>query len=276
LQRHLSTLAKYLPLHYNIAIMHLSLIVSLLASVVIAGAQNIIIEVGGNASTPGGPAQFLPASVTASKGSVVTFRFSGAPDNHTVTQSSFSNPCELLQGGFDSGWIAVPQGLSLSEAPEWNLTITDDSTPIWYYCKQVSPVPHCNVGMVGAINAPTSGSDTFEAFQNAARSFSGTPDQSDGALVGPGASASAPPGPFASGVTGYSIPTGTAPPSSASKTSTASSASTATGAATHLTANNFIMLSATVLGVSLVNVGGYAILGALGFVLTYMSAISIY
>jgi len=48
-------------------------------------------------------------------------------NNHTVTQSSFSSPCQPLSGGFDSGFIYIPSGVK-SGFPEWNLTITDDST----------------------------------------------------------------------------------------------------------------------------------------------------
>ena len=48
-----------------------------------------------------------------------------SPGNHTVTQSTFANPCELEAGGFDSGWVFVPAGEKV--IPEWNLTITDDS-----------------------------------------------------------------------------------------------------------------------------------------------------
>jgi hypothetical protein len=43
--------------------------------------------------------------------------------NHTVTQDK---PCQLLDGGFDSGFIYVPLGIT-SGVPEWNLTITDDT-----------------------------------------------------------------------------------------------------------------------------------------------------
>ena len=49
-----------------------------------------------------------------------------SPGNHSVTQSLFGSPCQPLSGGFDSGFIYVPTGLS-SDFPEWNLTITDDS-----------------------------------------------------------------------------------------------------------------------------------------------------
>jgi hypothetical protein len=51
--------------------------------------------------------------------------FAISPGNHSVSQSSFGSPCEPLAGGFDSGWVSVPE--SLSPPPEWNLTITDDS-----------------------------------------------------------------------------------------------------------------------------------------------------
>ncbi|KIM83727.1 hypothetical protein PILCRDRAFT_88071 [Piloderma croceum F 1598] len=108
---------------------------------------------------------------------------------------------------FDSGFIYVPLGIT-SGVPEWNLTITDDTKPIWYYCKQLGLMPHCTAaGMVGAINAPTSGSETFTAFQQAAKASPGTPGQQEGTLEGQGASASSPPGPFPPGATGYGVPT---------------------------------------------------------------------
>ena len=48
-----------------------------------------------------------------------------SPGNHSVTQSSFADPCTPLAGGFDSGWILLPD--APSTPPLWNLTITDDS-----------------------------------------------------------------------------------------------------------------------------------------------------
>ena len=47
------------------------------------------------------------------------------PGNHTVTQSTFSKPCQPEAGGFDSGWVQIPAGTTV--IPEWNLTITDDT-----------------------------------------------------------------------------------------------------------------------------------------------------
>lgn len=48
------------------------------------------------------------------------------PGNHSVTQSTFNDPCTPVNGGFDSGWVFLPSA-GLSPVPEWNLTITDDS-----------------------------------------------------------------------------------------------------------------------------------------------------
>jgi len=66
---------------------------------------------------------------------------------------------------------------------------------IWFFCKQIQPDSHCPSGMfiplgmvrfslplaprlqgmIGAINAPTTGNDTFAAFQANAKAFKGTP-----------------------------------------------------------------------------------------------------
>jgi len=249
-------LLQYLLLP-SILIMRLLLIASALTLAAISAAGSTIIQVGGSETVTGGPAQFIPPSVNASKGSVVTFRFSGVPGNHSITQSTFDSPCQPLSGGFDSGFIYVPSGFS-SDFPEWNLTITDDSQPIWFYCQQLSPAPHCSgAGMVGSINAPDSGNDTFAAFQTAAKKSSGAPGQGEGGLAGQGASASAPPGPLTSGVSGYSVPTGTAPPSSASSSgSAATSSSSSNGAGTSLTANGPLVLLTVMLGAGLANFAG--------------------
>ena len=48
--------------------------------------------------------------------------------------------------------------------PKFQIRI-NDSNPIWGYCGQTG---HCEAGMVFSINAPTSGSNTFAAFQQLA------------------------------------------------------------------------------------------------------------
>jgi plastocyanin len=104
---------------------------------------------------------FHPANLTASNGTLVTFWFPNSAVSHSVTQSSFAAPCTYLaangsvSAGFDSG---------LQTAKHFTINITDDSKPIWFHCKQGN---HCGMGMVGSINAPTSG-NTYAAFEAAA------------------------------------------------------------------------------------------------------------
>jgi hypothetical protein len=55
---------------------------------------------------------------------VITFNFTSSPGNHSVTQSSFDTPCNPLSGGFDSGTVFIPQGVTQG-FPTWNLTVTN-------------------------------------------------------------------------------------------------------------------------------------------------------
>lgn len=174
--------------------------------------KNITINVGAPVSATGGPVQFVPPNVTASIGSVITFNFSGLiAGNHTVTQSSFDTPCQPLKGGFNSGYVYIPNSTT-SDFPLWNLTIKDISKPIWFSCQQISSfgVPHCFGAMVGAINAPTSGSQNFTAFQQAARSATIFPPQNTSCRnFGYGAFAPTAPGPLPSGGAVYCPPSPT-------------------------------------------------------------------
>ncbi|KAJ7433628.1 hypothetical protein B0H11DRAFT_757679 [Mycena galericulata] len=215
-----------------------SLVVSLAAAAVVSAQnQTLLVNVGAEMATSGGIFQFIPNSITASNGSVVTFQFSGIPGNHSVTQSSFASPCEPLAGGFDSGWILIEA--KTTPLPEWNLTITNDQTPIWFYCKQLIPSPHCNAGMVGVINVQP-GANSFSAFQSKAMS-AGAPGEGQNGLIGVGASASAEPlvpsgathflgvsasatAPAASGTGASAAGSGTAASGSTSSSATPSSA----------------------------------------------------
>ncbi|TFL05556.1 Cupredoxin [Pterulicium gracile] len=191
---------------YSTLVLGLSTVAGLVA------AQNIVeVTVGGNA--PDNLFVFDPPSIEAQVGDVVRFTFSGTPGNHTITQSTFAEPCNAMAGGFDSGWVFVPPD---NEAPPatWNLTITSIERPIWFYCKQLAPSPHCSGGMAGAINAPDTG-NTFETYLANARGFQGTPGQNIGGLVGNGASASAIPGPVEDGRY-VGTPTATSPASASS------------------------------------------------------------
>jgi plastocyanin len=105
---------------------------------------------------------FNPSNITAAVGTLVTFYIPNNGLTHSVTQSSFANPCTYLaasgnsSAGFDSG---------LQAGMQFTINITDNTIPIYFHCKQVT---HCGLGMVGSINAPATGNNSFSSFQAAA------------------------------------------------------------------------------------------------------------
>ncbi|KAF5350040.1 hypothetical protein D9756_009208 [Leucocoprinus leucothites] len=121
-------------------------------------AMTFNVTVGAN-----GQLAYNPPFVNASPGDMINFIFN--PKNHTVTQSSFDQPCTPLVGGLDSGFVPVaPETVDL---PTWQVQVPSSDEPLWFHCKQ--PVGnHCGQGMVFAINPPAQG-NTFEAFQASAR-----------------------------------------------------------------------------------------------------------
>jgi len=103
---------------------------------------------------------FNPNNITAANGTVVTFYFPANGLSHSVTQSSFAEPCTFLAANSTSG---APNGFDsdLQQGVQFSITIVNASQPIWFHCKQVQ---HCGMGMVGSINAPASGNNTFTNF----------------------------------------------------------------------------------------------------------------
>jgi len=151
--------------------------VCLLASAQLALAATIDVIVGGP-----GVLKFNPPSVNASVGDVVRFIFQ--QKNHTVTQSSLESPCSPLAGGFDSGYMPVPD-TQTSNFPTAQLTVSK-TTPIWAYCRQST---HCKSGMVFAVNA----GDKLAAFQAAATGGTAAPSVSSTAAAAPAPTASSVP-----------------------------------------------------------------------------------
>lgn len=123
----------------------------------------------------GGPGKlaFDPPTISAQPRDVVVFEFH--QKNHTVTQSSFDDPCRKLNAdgvtGFDSGFMPVAD--DATEFPTWNFTVTD-TAPVWAYCRQQLPSSHCGAGMVFAINSVETSPRNFAAFQNVAKALNGT------------------------------------------------------------------------------------------------------
>jgi plastocyanin len=52
---------------------------------------------------------FEPSNITAQPGDTITFEFH--QKNHTVTQSSFANPCQMLASNSTSGQVGFDSGL---------------------------------------------------------------------------------------------------------------------------------------------------------------------
>ena len=108
---------------------------------------------------------YEPADILASVGDIVRFHF--VSKNHTVTQSSRNDPCNPLADltGFDSGFQPIEAGSGAEKTFE--VTVTQDEKPIWFYCQQFVPakgLSHCQLGMVGAINADRTGQNSLNAF----------------------------------------------------------------------------------------------------------------
>jgi len=121
-----------------------------------------------------GVLNYDPPNISAAIGDTVTFEFH--PKNHTVTQSSFLNPCSAAEGGFKSGFR--PVSADATTFPSFQIKI-NDTAPIWGYCGQTN---HCSAGMVFAINAVESGPNNFAAFLELAKR-TGSPS---GSPSGPG------------------------------------------------------------------------------------------
>jgi plastocyanin len=107
---------------------------------------------------------FNPSNITAQPGDTITFEFH--QKNHTVTASTFDEPCS--SSGFDSGFQFVADGAS--NFPTYVLQV-NDTKPIWAFCKQGN---HCSQGMVFAANAVESSSKNFAAFQALAKQATST------------------------------------------------------------------------------------------------------
>ena len=132
--------------------------------------------VGGN-----GTLTYSPPSIQANVRDTVRFVF--AAKNHTITQSSFGEPCSKLQAsaagqpGFDSGFIPGKADNSAFFDVKVN-----DTAPIWAYCQQGN---HCAQGMVFAINADESSARNYAAFQALAKTV-GTTGSTGGTSAGNG------------------------------------------------------------------------------------------
>ena len=126
--------------------------------------------------TVGGPTGLVysPDSVQANQHDMVQFNFMSK--NHTVTQSTFPKPCNkmpVMPGmpePIDSGFMPYDGN---GNPPMMMVQVTGNaSMPMWFYCRQKTPKPHCGGGngMTFSINPnqPGQGAKTQAAFKASA------------------------------------------------------------------------------------------------------------
>ncbi|EQB56238.1 hypothetical protein CGLO_03775 [Colletotrichum gloeosporioides Cg-14] len=163
---------------------------------------------------------FSPNDVKAAVGDTVEFHF--YPKAHSVAQSSFDKPCEPLSNGTATGFFSGPVPVSSGEGADVFSVKVEDASPKWFYC---ATAQHCQGGMVGVINAPSSGGRTVDAYKEAAAKAEKNvaPASTGGGTLGPAATGS----PSSSGgsgtsASGTSAASGTAASGSASASRTSS------------------------------------------------------
>ncbi|KAK7054644.1 phosphatidylinositol-3-phosphatase ymr1 [Paramarasmius palmivorus] len=122
---------------------------------------------------------FNPSSLTAPVGDTVQFQF--VAKNHSVTQSTFDNPCVFKDQGVDSGFLKVDT--NATEIPSWSFQI-DSTDALWFFCAQMSTGLATAKGMVFALN-PTA-EKSFDAYKAKAMN-----NAAEGGAAGASGSASA-------------------------------------------------------------------------------------
>ncbi|KAK3990745.1 hypothetical protein QBC44DRAFT_264213 [Cladorrhinum sp. PSN332] len=139
-----------------------TLLLTALAS--IASAQRTwVVTVAQNGSLT-----YSPNKISAQPGEFVQFQFLAG--NHTITQSTFDNPCQPVAmhtnaTGFHSGFQPVAASANMGMIPTYTIQI-NNTNPLWLYCAQGR---HCENGMAMVINEPaTNPNRTLENYKKLA------------------------------------------------------------------------------------------------------------
>jgi len=143
--------------------MYQSFLVTSLAAIASAAVHTI--DVGENGF------KFEPETIdNVQQGDILIFHLY---PRHNVVQGAFDSPCTPSDGGFYSG----PFSETDDGKKKFVVNVTSND-PVYWYC---SVEKHCENGMVGGANIPSSG-NTIEAYKDAAKSVaqSETPNQPSG------------------------------------------------------------------------------------------------
>ncbi|PCD19385.1 hypothetical protein FGRA07_06190 [Fusarium graminearum] len=127
--------------------------IAIVALATVAQAVDVqVVAVGRNGATNATGLRFWPEKITAEPGTMVQFQF--WTGNHTVTQSTFDDPCMPIGNvnpsveGVYSGYMPVAASMSKGMIPTYTITIKDKK-PMWLFC---SKAQHCQGGMSMVIN----------------------------------------------------------------------------------------------------------------------------
>lgn len=129
--------------------MHFSTIFASALMGALASAQTVhVVSVG---STGENPLTFSPNNLQAAAGDMIQFQFRAG--NHTVTQSTFDQPCMPISmftnaTGIYSGFQPVEASAAMGQIPTYTIMVADQK-PLWFYCSQGM---HCQNGMVMVVN----------------------------------------------------------------------------------------------------------------------------
>ncbi|EKJ76763.1 hypothetical protein FPSE_02949 [Fusarium pseudograminearum CS3096] len=135
--------------------------IAIVALATVAQAVDVqVVAVGRNGATNATGLKFWPEKITAEPGTMVQFQF--WTGNHTVTQSTFDDPCMPIGNvnpsveGVYSGYMPVAASMSKGMIPTYTITIKDKK-PMWLFC---SKAQHCQGGMSMVINEDSSSNST--------------------------------------------------------------------------------------------------------------------
>ncbi|KAH6680249.1 Cupredoxin [Halenospora varia] len=183
---------------------------------------------------------FAPNEVKAVVGDMVQFQF--APNNHTVTQSTFDAPCQPIAmnsnvTGIYSGFM--PVSAASTTTPTYTIMV-NNTTPMWLYCSQGK---HCQNGMVMVINVNPTANASRTLANYASLAKAATANLAPGAVSGgvSGTNSTSGSGTGTETGTGTSTETGTGTSGSASATASKSSSAIRTTESFSLIAGLVVM-----------------------------------
>jgi len=180
---------------------------------------------------------YNPSNLTnVQNGDIVSFQF--VSKNHSVTQSTFADPCTAA--GVSSGFQDVAN-LTGPNFPTWSITIENNTSPLWFFCAQTTnTTTHCQDGMVFAIN-PTE-AKSFAAFQAAAMATNTTSpagQNPSGSVV----TSAVLDGPVSAGTVSGAAPTATSGSNSTGTNTTGGSSPANTNAAMKMSGSSVSLLA---------------------------------